>query len=165
MKDRTTGLLILGGAAAIAAYLYFRPEPVPPPNGGQPEIDLIGITWESGEFYTGSTHRATLSVRNPTQWDWTYGIYLGSEAFAAPYGYWSGLWSQVPLAAGASKNLTADITMVDTPGTYEVIVSVIERTHNPSDPNAMIGTFTIDMITLSGEPSPEIELIDITWGS
>lgn len=77
------------------------------------EIRLGGIgQGVDPTFYTNSVHRATITLHNPTAWDWVYLVTLGS---AAPIAFIGQLWTDTPVAAGATITMSRDLVMLDTP--------------------------------------------------
>ena len=90
------------------------------------EIRLGGIAGIGGDptFYVNSIHTATVTLRNPTIWDFIYYVALTSDGPGAFDGQIS---PDTPVAAGATTTFTWDITMfampVVSPATH-VTVSV-----------------------------------------
>ena len=120
-----------------------------------PALDILSLTWNSLNFLPGSTHSATLQVRNPTTANWTYLIKLliGGVEKAS--------WTQA-IAAGQTVNLTATITMPATGGCYAVTVTVVETSTN-TDLGIFVGESICIIATLDLQVAADSDDCVVFW--
>ena len=106
----------------------------------------LGIGQGDPTFYCGSTHRCTITVTNPTAWDW----------------YYKGFWSIAPvfdwtlIGAGQTRSFYKDITFGTAPGTYNSPVTIDEQS------TGQRWRFDFDPITLIEEAVPDVTAT-LTW--
>jgi len=114
-KETKEGLAVVGTMLGVVGGIYAitKVEAAPPEK---PAVQLK-LEWHSDpEFFTDSIHSASVTVTNPTDWFWTYGL----ELFVA--GTSLGIL-EIALDAHTSSTLTwADVVMPSIEGEYLVYI-------------------------------------------
>jgi hypothetical protein len=116
-KAALAGVGVAGAGGLI--YVATKKKPTPPPPDAEPDV-AVSLVWDGDvtpEFAAGSTHIASITVVNPSEWGWRYRVefYFGDALEKS--------WT-ITLPPGYEQVLKRQVVMPIEPGQYTVGVDI-----------------------------------------